>query len=162
MAASYHDTDAMYLIRATQVVRKEILDCSCSFNGSFQENCQQEAVPPSLLALVNMILEGANIKHQTQLDHTTTTKPGLAISQLMVFNSVKHPRKVDSSSSTRHSYGRETPLPIYLSLKINAVTRSRGLIDTLFNLGLCISYDRLLQLSSDIANGICRSFRAED
>ncbi len=58
--------------------------------------------------------------------------------------------------------GRETLLPIYLSLKIHAVTRSRGLIDTLFNLGLCISYDRLLQLSSDIANGICQSFRAED
>ncbi len=89
MAASYHDTDAMHLMRAAQVVRKEILDCSLSFNGSFQENCQQEAVPPSLLALVNMILEGANIKHQIQLVHTTTTKPGLAISQLMVFNRVK-------------------------------------------------------------------------
>ena len=71
-------------------MRREILDCSFSFNGSFQENCQQKA---SLMALVNMILEGANIKHQTQLDHTTTTKPGLATSQLMVFNSVSMHRK---------------------------------------------------------------------
>ena len=102
MAATYHDTDAMHLMRAALVVSKDILDCTFSFNGSFQENCQQEAVPPSLSALVNMILVGANIKHQTQL---ATTKPGLAISQLMVFNSMKHARKIDSSSSTRHSYG---------------------------------------------------------
>ncbi len=93
-------------------------------------------MPPSLLALVSMILEGTNIKHKAQ---TIATKPSLAISQLMVFNSMKHTRKVDSSGLTRHRYGQETPLPIYLSLKIHAVTRNRGLIDTLFNLGLCVS-----------------------
>ena len=162
MMASYHDSDAMHLMRAAQVVRKEIFDSSFSFDGSFQENCQQEAVPPSLFALVNMILEGANIKHQTQLAHTTTTKPALTISQLLVFNSVKHARNVDSSSSARHNRSRETPLPIYLSLQIHAVTRSRGLVDTLFNLGLCVSYDRLLQITSDIANGVCQRFRLKD
>ena len=160
MMAYYHDSDAMHLMRATQVVRKEIF--YFSFDGSFQENCQQEAVPPSLLALVNMILDGANIKHQTKLVNTTTTKPALAISQLMVFNSVKHARNVDSSNSARHSRSRETPLPLYLSLKIHAVTRSRGLVDTLFNLGLCVSYDRLLQLTSDIANGVCQRFSVAD
>ena len=107
MMASYHDSDAIHLMRAAQVVHKEIFDSSFSFDGSFQENCQQEAVPPSLLALVNMILEGRNIKHQTQLAHTTTTKPALAISQLLVFNSVKHARNVDSSSSARHNRSRE-------------------------------------------------------
>ena len=159
MMASCRDDDAIHLMRAAQVVRKEIFDSSFSFDGSFQENCQQEAVPPSLLALVSMILEGANIKHRAE---KSTTKPGLAISQLMVFNCVKHARKVDSSGSTRHTYDRETPLPIYLSLKIHAVTRSRGLIDTLFNQGLCVSYDRLLQITSDIANAVCQSFNAED
>ena len=43
MVASYHNDDAIHLMRAAQVVRKEIFD---SFDGSFQENCQQEAVPP--------------------------------------------------------------------------------------------------------------------
>ena len=61
-----------------------------------------------------------------------------------------------------HQARRETLLPIYLYLKIHAVTQSRGLIDTLFNLGLCVSYDRLLQLTSDIANAVCQSFSAED
>ncbi|KAI4799861.1 hypothetical protein KUCAC02_016400 [Chaenocephalus aceratus] len=153
MMACHHDSDAMHLMRAAQVVRREMFESGFSFDGSFKANCQQEAVPPSLLALVNMILDGANIKHQTQLVHTATTKPALTISQLMVFNSVKHARNVDSPSSARHSRSQETPLPLYLSLKIHAVTRSRRLVDTLFNLGLCVSYDRLLQLTSDIANG---------
>jgi len=39
---------------------------------------------------------------------------------------------------------------------------SRGLVDTLFNLGLCVSYDRLLQITSDIANGVCQRFRMEE
>jgi len=109
-----------------------------------------------------MILDGANIKDQTNLVNTDTTRPALAISQLMVFNSVKHARNVDSSSSARHNRSQETPLQLYLSLKIHAVTRSRGLVDTVCYLGLCVSYDRLLQLTSDIANGVCQRFRIED
>lgn len=75
MIACHNDHDAVHLMRAAQVVRKEIFDSIISFDGSFQENCQQKAVPPSLLALVNMILDGTNIEHQT------TTKPALTISQ---------------------------------------------------------------------------------
>ena len=30
------------------------------------------------------------------------------------------------------------------------------------NLGLCVSYDRLLRLKSDIANGVWQRFRVED
>ena len=159
MACSY-DSDAMHLMRAAKVVRKEIFDSSFVFDGLFKVNCQQEAVPPSILALVNMILDGANIiKDQNQLVHTTTTKPALTIAKLIVFNSVKHPRNLNSLSSARHSRSRETPIPLYLSLKIHAVTRSRGLVDTLFKLGLCVSCDRLLQLTSDIANGVCQRFK---
>ena len=161
MVACCHDSDAMHLMRAAYVVRKEIFDSSFSFDGSFHANCQQDAVPPSILALIKMILDGANIKHHTQLVNTPTTKPALAISQLMVFNSVKQARNVESSHPVRHSRSQETPLPLFLSFKIHAVTRSRCLVDTLFNLGLCVSYDRLLRLTSDIANGVCQRFRVE-
>ena len=40
---------------------------------NFQTDCQRNAVPLSLLALVHMILDGVIIKHQTQMVHTTTT-----------------------------------------------------------------------------------------
>ena len=91
--ACNHDSDGMYLVRAVQVVRREIFDTRISFDGSFQPDCQKNAVPPSLLALVNTILDGANIKHQAELVQKATTSAALAISQLLVFNSVKHARK---------------------------------------------------------------------
>lgn len=52
MMAYYHDSDAMHLMQATQVVHKEIFELSFSFDGLLREKCQQEALPQSLLALV--------------------------------------------------------------------------------------------------------------
>ena len=34
-------------------------------------------------------------------------------------------------------------------------------MDTFFHLGLCISYDRALQIQSDIANGVCQCYEME-
>ncbi len=56
MVACCHDSDAMHLMRAAHAVRKEIFYSIFSFDGSFHENCQHDAVPPSLLALDNMML----------------------------------------------------------------------------------------------------------
>ncbi|KAG0713757.1 hypothetical protein GWK47_015523 [Chionoecetes opilio] len=128
-----HDSDAMHLVRAAQVVRRHFFQTRFTFD--FHADCQKDSVTPSLLALVNMILDGANIKHQTKLANTSTTTAALTLLQLLVFNSVKHARSVESTSVC-HSCERETPLPLYLSLKIHAVTRSRGLIDTLFSIGM--------------------------
>ena len=62
-----HDSDAMHLARAAQVVHKEMFEKKFTFDDLFKQSSQQNAVPQSLLALVNMILDGPNIKHQTQL-----------------------------------------------------------------------------------------------
>ena len=55
---------------------------------------------------------------------------------------------MDPSSTVSHSSEHETLVPVYVALKIHAVTRSRNLIDALFNQGMCISYDHLLNLTS--------------
>ena len=41
MIASHPDSDAMHLMRAAQVVRKEIFDSKFSFDGAFQANCSR-------------------------------------------------------------------------------------------------------------------------
>jgi len=48
-----------------------------------------------------------------------------------------------------------------VALKIHAVTHSRNLVDALFNLGMFISYDHLLNLESNISNTICEPFRVD-
>ena len=152
-----YDNDAMHLARAARVVRKEIFQMKNDFDGSWNQESEHNAVPPSLIALIRMILDGPSIKDQTEIA-TASTRAALSISQLVVFNSVKNSR---NSSSSRHPRERETPLSLYVALKLHASTRERTLVDAFSSLGMCISYDRLLQLTSDIGNGVCERFQSE-
>lgn len=56
---------------------------------------------------------------------------------------------------------KESPLPVYLGLLLHAETRKRSLIDKLYNLGLSISYDRVLDISTDIGNAVSSRFEEE-
>ena len=56
--------DAMHLPCEAKVVHREMFVQNLTFNGSFSEH---DVVPQSLLVVVNMTLEGPNIKH-----HITT------------------------------------------------------------------------------------------
>ena len=47
---------------------------------------------------------------------------------------------------------------IYISLKTYSVTRSRNLIDMLFNLRLCISYARVLEITKNIYENLRESY----
>ena len=156
-------SDAVHLMRAAQVIRKELLNIKIKqFDGFFfTSECQRDSVPSSLLALVNMIQDGPNIKHQTQLANNASTTAALSVSQLVVFNSVKQSRNSKPSVNVQHDRDHETPLPLYLGLKVHAVMLSKTLVDTLFHLGLFISYDRVLQIQSDIANGGCQRYEME-
>ena len=144
------------------MIRKELLNIKIKqFDGFFTSECQRDSVPSSLLALINMILDGPNIKHQTQLTSNASTTAALSVSQLVVFNSVKQSRNSKPSVNVRHDRDYETPRPLYLGLKVHVVTRSKTLLDTLFHRGLYMSYDRVLQIQSDIANGVCQRYEME-
>ena len=45
---------------------------------------------------------------------------------------------------------------------IHAMTRKRDIIDKLQRLGLSISYDRVLQLSTDLANAVCQQYEDDN
>ena len=152
-----HDSDVMLLAKAAKIVRKQIFDYESKFDGSFNNECQKRAVPDALVTLIRMILEGTNIActdHPESISGRNTIAN--VISQLVAFNSVR--LNSGSSSAVRHSEERETPLPIYLGLMIHATTRKRDIIDKLHKLGLSISYDRVLKLSTDLANAVCKQY----
>ena len=110
-----------------------------------------------LVTLIKMILEGTNIACTDRPDNVGgRNNVANVISQLIVFNSVK--LYSGSTNVVRHCEDRETPLPIYLGLMIHAITRKRDIIDKLYKLGLSISYDRVLKLSTDLANAVCQQY----
>ena len=129
------DDDAVHLAKAAQIIRRDIFKTPRSFSGTFSPKCQEESLPTSLLTLINLILVGSNIqKHSTTEDVTKASS--LAISQLLICNSVKRSRDKNTAIVSRHIREKECPLPIYLALKIHGETRKRSLVDAFFNIGL--------------------------
>ena len=116
-----------------------------TFTGSFDHDCQEKSVLQTLLTMVSMILDGANIRSQSgggvsqaalstaQLLCTTLIALSVEEMEVLLFITTKN---------------RETPLAIYVGLTVHAMTRKRGLVDRLFQLGLSISYDRVMVIST--------------
>ena len=155
------DLEALHLSNAAHIVRRDLFNfvdtgTSSAFSGMFAKDCQVNSVPQSLLALIHMILDGPSIDDQSS---AVVMPAARSIAQLTVFNAVKHARKPnDGPVKIRHNVSQETPLPLYLAMKVHAETRNRALIEHMFSLGLCVSYDRFLQVSAGLGNRISEHF----
>ena len=161
------DSEAMYLARAAKIIRRDLFKGhnTNSFNGTFTAEKQNECIPASLLELINMILHGPAIRPNDEDEDAVKRRVPLAarnISEIIAFNSLQHQRRSQVNPEVhRHNRKRETPAPIYLALKVHAETRKRDLIDKMYSMGLSISYDRLLGISSDVAHTVCSKYESE-
>ena len=142
------DLDDVHLAYAAHIVRCYIFEDSKGFNNRLHAGCQQDSVPPMLIALVSMILECPNIKHRPE----STTSAALTISKLLKFNSLKHQRTAPCGmpNPVRHANTQETPFNIY-----------RELIYRLKHIGISVSYGRVLSLSKQIWNSECSLYHQE-
>jgi len=152
------DEKALCLAQAAKIIREDILSSENKtvFGGKFHIGCERDSVPCTLVALVRMILHGPTVKDADE----DACQAALSISQLIKFNIKKNTPRVSASSVhvTHHAAELETPLPVYISLLIHGCTRNKTIIDKLYQLGICISYDRFLRLSSDLANAVCQYY----
>ncbi|KAJ8349373.1 hypothetical protein SKAU_G00245030 [Synaphobranchus kaupii] len=150
------DEDALILAKAAKIIRNDIINHSgFQFTGSFPEKCQENALPSSLKSLVSMVLNGSNIKHQEKCD----SQACLTIGQCIVYHTKK--RASSTAMKTRHTLEREPPLPIYIGINVHAQTRSKKLVQQLHNLGISISYDRIMQIEDWLATSTCEGFEAD-
>jgi hypothetical protein len=131
------------------------------YSGTFHENCQENSVPQSLRYVIGMLMSGGAMfqENASQKSDEAENQAVLSISQLIRFNSIVRRRK--NSSAVYHSRERETPLPTYIGLLLHAETRKRGLIDKMSSLGLSISYNRVLEISTEMGNMVGARFREE-
>ncbi|CAC5355832.1 unnamed protein product [Mytilus coruscus] len=142
------DNEFINISKAATFVRKDIFALSSEFKGTFPKECQEASVPQSLLSLVSMIQFGPNIQDRSYSQSTLT------IAQLLMYNCTK-------KQSNRHMKDHEPPVCAYLGIMIHCKTRKRDLVDTFFKLGLSVSYDRVLEISTSMANDACRRYIQE-
>ena len=148
------ESEALLISKVAKIIRQEIFQWKqFHFSGQFPPNCQSHSIPTLLQSLISMLINGPNVKNQ----NSTESQACLTISQLLLF----HAKKFSDAVRTRHCKDREPPLPIYLGLQIHTLTRSRKLVNSLYKLGVSISYNHVNELEKLLANAVCKHFEVE-
>ncbi|KAJ7381361.1 hypothetical protein OS493_001489 [Desmophyllum pertusum] len=62
------------------------------------------------------------------------------------------------TGQTRHTKAREPPLPLYIGFNVHAMTRSRTLIAKLYQMGISVSYQRIMDM---LATSISERFEMD-
>ena len=77
----------------------------------------------------------------------------------MQFNSG---HKGSNARHRRYSAEKETLLSIYIAILVHSETRSRAVIDKLHDLGLCISYHRMLSFWKSVGNNFYYHYERDE
>lgn len=141
------DEDAVACMRFLKRMRHKISESSCSFSGTFTPDCQQKSVPPALLAFVEELLYGSTSLGEEE----GSPQPAVTISQLIILNYRSRPSKKTNICKLRNKRNFEPPLPLYLALNIYGRSRDKALIDEMHHLGITVSSNRVMQVTSALS-----------
>ena len=157
-ACTHSSTDDIIVIAdAAKRIRKVLFCQDKRFDGDTSVECQESSVPPILLRLVSMILEGG--KPNRELSEGQR-KIACNIAQIIKFNAVKQARN-ETTVNFRHSRDNEPPLPVVVGLKVHAKTRKKALITDLHEKGFSVSYDRVMDIRSSLAQKITLDYSSK-
>ena len=153
------DQNACNMAQTAIHLREQIFDLQQRFDGEFATNAQKESVPPVLSSFIDMVLCGPSVKRNSNQDNRKSV--ALAIAQLLIYNAVKK-KPTKPVTNIRHRVERETPIAIYIALKVYGATEHcEETINRLHELGICISYARVRDISKVMANSVVKMFEAE-
>ena len=145
----------MILSKAARVIRRSMFKKPEIFDGDLSYEKQKSLVSKELLHLVSLILDDNTLSDNNDVC-TQTEAIKLNLAQLIQYKSVKKKRQL--SNKIRHSKSNELPLPVKIGLLIHAVTRKKYLINKIAADGLCINYQRVEELQSNITEKICTKY----
>jgi len=108
-------------------------------------------MPATLKTIVSMVLNALDLRDINFID----SRANFTISQVIVFNFKKCAL---FQARSHRSIDRKPPLPLYNEIKIHIETKLKKIITEWHDLGLNISYDRVLQLKSQFITTVCENF----
>ena len=65
-----------------------------------------------------------------------------------------------AAKSDCHNQDREPPLPLYLGMSVHTQTRSKKLVNQLYELSLSVSYQRVNDIMNNLATSVCDHFKS--
>ena len=128
-----------------------------AFKGTLNQSQEIAAVPEDLLTFLTLLIEGS------ALPGPTVSRAALTSAEIIVYNFRKTvARKTTKDVMRRHSPHLEPPLQVYLAMKIHITVKSKAMVNVFHGLGLCISYRRLLEIYTSMANMHISTYRERD
>ncbi|CAC5413305.1 unnamed protein product [Mytilus coruscus] len=124
--------DTMHMAKTSEMILCQLATKKTTFSGSLVSEDIDVSIPPPLLQFLKMIEHGPDIKSHQKV-----------------------------TVQQRQSADRETPFCVYLGLLLFAKIRKRQLGDTLFQHGICISYDRVLEISTQLGEAVVERYLNE-
>ena len=157
------DNEARMIVQTALFLCKQILFEQKPFDGHFYPDCLRSPIPESLLAFMNVVLQGPTGTRQNDVNNNEPdlnqqrSRVACTLSQLMIFNTAKRTRA--GAQMMRHSKERETPFPQYVGLKLHVEGKFKHLINVFEKLGLAITYIREQQVSKCLAAAVSEQIR---
>ena len=142
--------DDMVVSKAAEILRRQILECKASFEGSFEDSYMNSCTPPMLL---NFVSHGTDIKSHMDVG---ASKPDVALAQLIQFNCFA--KYNTTAMYQRHSKDREPAFPVFMGLSVHSKTRKKEIVNTMFEHGLSISYDRIQEISTQLGEAVVKRY----
>ena len=121
---------------------------SNTFNNYFPADYQKASVPIQLQILCSLLTDGCDLQIK-----------GLTQSSKTIAQLVTHSSSV--TSLRRPVKERETPVPVYVGLKLYASLRTKTVIQRFFSFGLSLSYDRRLPICNNISLNMLKKYDLE-
>lgn len=137
------DREIITLRYANRILRKHMFSGEHCFNGSLKDSSVQPDSTPA--TFLTHLMDGFDEQVQQSI---------LSIAYSVLLNSLKR-RGKDASGNPLQQRSRETPATVYLGLLVHDLTGSQTLFDSLFWLGLSISYDCVQEIRKSLAEQIC-------
>ena len=168
LLAKAHDSqidqgDALLLMRAAVILRKCCLHKQEPFSGTFSPDCLISPVPQELRSFVNIILQGPSIlreQRNVEADEPEHGRDNVActISQLLIYNTYgdTHHGHATQTNTIRHGKDHETPILLYQGLNMHGDARLKKQIENAHELGMSVSYDRVMDVKRAIARAVCK------
>ena len=148
--------ESFLLAKVAKTYRADLFNNGITFSRSFIEGCQ-DALPVVHQLISMILLYGQNMSGA--VSHTQPTK---TLSQLIIHSAKKREIIPDVPANFRQSSKREPPVPLYIGLNIHKAARDKKMIKNFEQLGISISYDRILQLESLLTRSLCEQFKKDN
>ena len=149
-----------FIFDAAKIIREDILKCEeWQFDGLFDGF----HLPLTLQSLLRWIIVGPKDKFRSNdIKEHAIDKSIQNIGQILM-STTKTKRQVQyasqKNSQRKFHNSKEIPFTVGLAIHIHKETRCKTLINDLSDLNLCISYEKLMNIETDIATSVATEMK---